>query len=155
MVRPPAAGATREMRVFTEETFGPVTPVFKFSTEAEAVALANDTEFGLAAYFYTKDLGRAFRCAEALQYGMVGVNEVAITSEVAPFGGEERARVGGAWALMLPPPPPGERGSSAHAPLLPCALCAGVKHSGLGREHSRHGVEEYLDLKTVCMGIGA
>jgi acyl-CoA reductase-like NAD-dependent aldehyde dehydrogenase len=96
------------MRVFTEETFGPVTPVFKFSSEAEAVALANDTEFGLAAYFYTRDLGRAFRCAEALQYGMVGVNEVAITSEVAPFGGEGRAVwcAAAAWgARGLSPPP--------------------------------------------------
>lgn len=86
--------ATREMRLFREEVFGPVTPCFKFSTEDEAVALANDTEYGLAAYFYTNDLSRAWTVAERLQYGMVGINEVAITSEVVPFGGIKQSGMG-------------------------------------------------------------
>lgn len=110
------AGATIDMRCFREETFGPLIPLFKFETEAEAIALANNTEYGLAAYFYTKDLSRAWRVAEELEYGMVGLNEVAITSEVAPFGG--------------------------------------VKESGLGREQSRHGLDEFLEVKYVCMGLG-
>ncbi len=103
------------MRIFKEESFAPVTPLVKFSTEEEAVALANSTPYGLAAYFYTRDLSRAWRVSEGLQFGMVGVNEVAITSENVPFGG--------------------------------------VKESGLGRENSKYGILEYLDLKTVCLGI--
>ncbi len=103
-----------DMRVHREEIFGPVAPVFRFSDEAEAIALANDTEYGLAAYFYSRDVGRVWRVSEALDYGMVGVNEVGITSEVIPFGG--------------------------------------VKESGLGREGSRYGVEDYLETKYVCMG---
>jgi succinate-semialdehyde dehydrogenase/glutarate-semialdehyde dehydrogenase len=107
-------GVTPNMAVAHEETFGPLSPVFKFETEAEAVTMANDTEFGLASYFYTKDLARAFRVSEALKYGMVGVNEGLITTEVAPFGG--------------------------------------VKESGMGKEGSKYGVEDYLDVKFVCMG---
>lgn len=103
------------MRIFGEEIFGPVTPVVTFRTEEDALQIANSTSYGLAAYFYTKDLGRAWRVSEGLEFGMVGVNEVAITSEVAPFGG--------------------------------------VKESGLGREHSKYGIDEYLDMKTVVMGI--
>ncbi|MEW5304155.1 MAG: hypothetical protein WDW36_006786 [Sanguina aurantia] len=108
--------ATVDMRCFKEETFGPLIPLFKFATEAEAITLANTTEYGLASYFYTRDLARAWRVAEELEYGMVGVNEVAITSEVAPFGG--------------------------------------MKQSGLGREHSKYGLSEFLDIKYVCMGLG-
>ena len=107
-------GVTAEATVAREETFGPLAPVFRFETEEEAVALANDTEYGLAAYFFTQDLARAFRVAEALRCGMVGVNEGLITTEVAPFGG--------------------------------------VKQSGLGREGSRYGLDDYLDLKYVCLG---
>jgi succinate-semialdehyde dehydrogenase / glutarate-semialdehyde dehydrogenase len=107
-------GVTPQMMVARDETFGPLSPVFKFETEAQAVAMANDTEFGLASYFYTKDLGRAFRLAEALKYGMVGINEGLITTEVAPFGG--------------------------------------VKESGMGKEGSKYGVEDYLDSKYVCIG---
>lgn len=107
-------GATRSMRIFDEETFGPVAPLFSFESESEAVALANDTPFGLAAYFYTADLGRAWRVSEALEYGMVGVNEGVISTEVAPFGG--------------------------------------VKESGLGREGSYTGVDEFVEAKYVCMG---
>jgi len=103
------------MRIFKEESFAPVTPLVKFTTEEEALSLANSTPYGLAAYFYTRDLGRAWRISEGLQFGMVGVNEVAITSENIPFGG--------------------------------------VKESGLGRENSKYGISEYVDLKTVCMGI--
>ncbi|MFY8116129.1 MAG: NAD-dependent succinate-semialdehyde dehydrogenase [Rhabdaerophilum sp.] len=104
----------QDARVATEETFGPLAPIFRFGTEAEVVSLANATEYGLAAYFYTRDLARAFRVSEALKYGMVGVNEGLITTEVAPFGG--------------------------------------VKESGVGREGSRHGLEDYLDMKYVCLG---
>lgn len=100
--------------IFHEETFGPVAPVISFHTEAEAIALANATPFGLASYFYSKDLARVLRVAESLEFGMVGVNETAISTEVAPFGG--------------------------------------VKHSGMGREGSRYGIEEYLELKYVCIG---
>jgi succinate-semialdehyde dehydrogenase/glutarate-semialdehyde dehydrogenase len=103
------------MRIFKEESFAPVTPLVKFTTEEEALRLANSTPYGLAAYFYTQDLARAWRVSEGLQFGMVGVNEVAITSENVPFGG--------------------------------------VKESGLGRENSKYGIVEYLDLKTVCVGI--
>ena len=111
-------GATAEMAVFREETFGPLAALFRFESEAEALALANDTPYGLAAYFYTADLGRAWRVAEGLEYGMVGVNEGVISTEVAPFGG--------------------------------------VKESGLGREGSHYGVDEFVEAKYVLMGgIGA
>ncbi|QFR33603.1 NAD-dependent succinate-semialdehyde dehydrogenase [Ancylobacter sp. TS-1] len=109
------ADATAQMNFAREEIFGPVAPVFRFETEAEAVKLANDTEFGLACYFYTSDLGRAFRVSEALRYGQVGINAGVITTEVAPFGG--------------------------------------VKESGIGREGSKYGLDEYLDLKYVCIGL--
>lgn len=105
---------TADMRVAREETFGPVAPLFRFDTEAEVIQRANDTEFGLAAYFYTRDLSRSWRVQEALEYGIVGVNTGLISSEVAPFGG--------------------------------------VKESGLGREGSRHGIDEYTEMKYVCVG---
>lgn len=108
------ADVPREARIFAEETFGPVAPLFRFHDEDEAVALANDTRYGLAAYFYSRDLARAVRVAERLEYGMVGINEGLISTEVAPFGG--------------------------------------VKASGIGREGSRHGIEEYLELKYLCLG---
>jgi len=104
---------TPAMRIAREETFGPVAPIFRFHTEEEAIALANASEYGLAAYFYSRDLARAIRVGEALEYGMVGVNTGAISSEVAPFGG--------------------------------------IKQSGMGREGSRHGLEEYLDMKYLCV----
>ncbi|WP_312246318.1 NADP-dependent succinate-semialdehyde dehydrogenase [Stutzerimonas nitrititolerans] len=102
-------------KVAKEETFGPLAPLFRFRDEAEAIALANDTEFGLAAYFYARDLGRVFRVAEALESGMVGVNTGMISTEVAPFGG--------------------------------------VKSSGLGREGSKYGIEDYLEIKYLCLGL--
>jgi succinate-semialdehyde dehydrogenase/glutarate-semialdehyde dehydrogenase len=105
---------TSEMAVAREETFGPVAPLFKFKTEEEAVAMANNTEFGLACYFYSRDIGRVWRVAEGLEYGMVGINEGIISTAEAPFGG--------------------------------------VKESGLGREGSHHGVEEYLEMKYMLMG---
>jgi succinate-semialdehyde dehydrogenase/glutarate-semialdehyde dehydrogenase len=105
---------TASMRIFREETFGPVAPLVRFASEAEAVTLANDTEFGLAAYLYTRDVGRLFRVAEALDYGIVGINEGIISSEAAPFGG--------------------------------------VKQSGLGREGSKYGIEDYLEIKYLCLG---
>ncbi|MDQ2696840.1 MAG: NADP-dependent succinate-semialdehyde dehydrogenase [Pseudomonadota bacterium] len=105
---------TPEMKVANEETFGPVAPLFRFDTEEEAVRLANATEFGLAAYFYSRDLGRVWRVAEGLEYGMVGINTGLISTEVAPFGG--------------------------------------VKESGLGREGSKYGIDEYLEIKYLCMG---
>jgi len=108
------ADATKDMVFAREEIFGPLAPVFRFDTEAEAVAAANDTEYGLAAYFYTRDLGRAFRVSEALEYGMVGVNESLISNTEAPFGG--------------------------------------VKESGLGREGSRYGIDEYAVMKYTCIG---
>jgi succinate-semialdehyde dehydrogenase/glutarate-semialdehyde dehydrogenase len=108
------AGATRDMAIFREETFSPVAPVFRFSTEAEAIEMANDTEFGLAAYFYGRDIGRVWRVAEALEYGIVGINEGLISTEVAPFGG--------------------------------------MKESGNGREGSKYGIEDYLEIKYLCMG---
>jgi succinate-semialdehyde dehydrogenase/glutarate-semialdehyde dehydrogenase len=107
-------GATREMQLSREETFGPVAPVFRFETEDEAVQLANETEFGLAAYFYTRDVTRAWRMAERLESGMVGLNTGLISTEVAPFGG--------------------------------------VKESGVGREGSKYGIEDYLVVKYVCFG---
>jgi succinate-semialdehyde dehydrogenase/glutarate-semialdehyde dehydrogenase len=106
---------TPDMRCAREETFGPVAPLFRFKTEAEAVALANATEYGLAGYFYSRDIGRVWRVAEALEYGMVGVNTGVISNEVAPFGG--------------------------------------VKQSGIGREGSKYGLEEYLEVKYVCMAV--
>jgi succinate-semialdehyde dehydrogenase/glutarate-semialdehyde dehydrogenase len=106
--------ATTQMAVAREETFGPVAPLFRFKTEAEAIALANDTEFGLAAYFYGRDLARVWRVAEALEYGIVGINTGIISTEVAPFGG--------------------------------------VKESGLGREGSKYGIEEFLEIKYLCIG---
>lgn len=109
-------GVQPEMRVCQEETFGPLAAVLKFSDEAEAVRLANDTPFGLAAYFYTRDVHRAWRVADALETGIVGINEGAISNPVAPFGG--------------------------------------VKESGVGREGSHHGIDEYLELKYLCMGAG-
>ncbi len=108
------ANVTADMAVAREETFGPVAPLFKFRTDDEAVRMANATEYGLACYFYTRDLGRAFRISEALEYGQVGVNAGVITTEVAPFGG--------------------------------------VKESGLGREGSKYGVDEYVNVKYVCVG---
>ena len=107
-------GATREMMVSREETFGPLAPLYRFETEDEAVQLANDTEFGLASYFYTRDLARAWRVSERLEYGMVGLNTGLISTEVAPFGG--------------------------------------VKESGIGREGSKYGIEDYLVVKYVCIG---
>jgi len=105
---------TPAMQLSREETFGPVAPLFRFKTEPEAVRLANDTEYGLAAYFYTRDIGRVWRMSEALEYGIVGANTGIISTEVAPFGG--------------------------------------MKQSGLGREGSKYGIEEYLEVKYVCMG---
>ena len=111
-------GVTPDMKVAREETFGPVAPLFRFDTEADVIAMANDTPFGLAAYFYARDLGRVWRLAEALEFGMVGINEGVISTELAPFGG--------------------------------------VKQSGVGREGSRHGLEEFLELKYLMMGgLGA
>ena len=107
-------GVTPAMAVAREETFGPVAPLFRFNDEAEAIALANDTEFGLAAYFYGRDIGRIWRVAEALEYGIVGINTGIISTEVAPFGG--------------------------------------VKESGLGREGSKYGIEEFLEIKYMCVG---
>ncbi|MCW0198402.1 NAD-dependent succinate-semialdehyde dehydrogenase [Sphingopyxis sp.] len=108
-------GVTAAMDVAREETFGPLAPVFRFTDEADVVAQANDTRFGLAAYFYAGDLSRVWRVAEALEYGIVGVNTGLISTEVAPFGG--------------------------------------MKESGLGREGSRYGIEDYLEVKYVCMGM--
>ncbi len=105
---------TADMKIMHEETFGPVAAVVKFKTEEEAVAAANNTEFGLASYFYSRDIGRVWRVAEKLEYGMVGINTGIISNEVAPFGG--------------------------------------VKQSGLGREGSKYGIEEYLEMKYLCMG---
>ena len=105
---------TRDMRLFSEEIFGPVAPVFRFDDGAEAVELANDTAYGLAAYFYSRDIGRVWRIAEELEYGMVGINEGVISNEMAPFGG--------------------------------------VKESGSGREGSKYGIDDYLEIKYLCMG---
>ncbi|WP_036770919.1 NAD-dependent succinate-semialdehyde dehydrogenase [Photorhabdus australis] len=108
------ADVNESMLISREETFGPIAPLFKFRDEAEAIHLANDTEFGLAAYFYSRDIGRIYRVAEALESGMVGINEGLISNEVAPFGG--------------------------------------IKQSGLGREGSRYGIEDYLEVKYLCFG---
>lgn len=103
-----------DMRVFREEIFGPVAPLFRFKTEEEAIAMANDTQFGLACYFYSRDIGRIWRVAEALEYGIVGINEGLISNEMAPFGG--------------------------------------VKESGQGREGSKYGLDDYLEIKYMCIG---
>ena len=102
------------MRVFREEIFGPVAPLLRFATEDEAVAMANDTEFGLAAYFYSQNLGRIWRVGEALEYGIVGINEGLISNEMAPFGG--------------------------------------IKESGNGREGSKYGIDDYIEIKYLCLG---
>jgi succinate-semialdehyde dehydrogenase/glutarate-semialdehyde dehydrogenase len=108
------ADVTTDMAVTREETFGPVAPLFRFNTEDEAIQMANDTEFGLASYFYSRDVGRIWRVSEGLEYGIVGANTGIISTEVAPFGG--------------------------------------VKESGLGREGSKYGIEDYLEVKYLCMG---
>jgi succinate-semialdehyde dehydrogenase/glutarate-semialdehyde dehydrogenase len=108
------SGAIGSMLCAKEETFGPVAPVFRFETEQEAIDAANNTEFGLASYFYSRDVGRIFRVSEALEYGMVGINVGIIATEHVPFGG--------------------------------------VKQSGLGREGSSHGMDEYLEMKYLCVG---
>ncbi len=108
-------GVTQDMKVAQEETFGPLAPLFKFENEDDVIAMANDTIFGLASYFYAKDLSRVYKVAEALEYGIVGVNTGIISTEIGPFGG--------------------------------------VKQSGLGREGSHHGVEDYLEMKYVCMSV--
>ena len=105
-------GVTKAMRVMSDESFEPVAPLFRFKDEA--VALANATEFGLASYFYTRDVGRVFRVAEALEYGIVGINEGMISTEIGPFGG--------------------------------------IKESGLGREGSKYGIEDYIEIKYLCLG---
>ena len=105
---------TREMKIATEETFGPIAPLFIFSDEEEGVAMANDSEYGLASYFFSRDMARCFRVTEALEYGMVGVNTGLLSSEAAPFGG--------------------------------------MKESGIGREGSKYGIEEYLEIKYMCVG---
>jgi succinate-semialdehyde dehydrogenase/glutarate-semialdehyde dehydrogenase len=107
-------GVDTSMKVTKEETFGPVAPLFRFKTEEEAIAMANDTEFGLAAYFYARDMGRIWRVGEGIETGIVGVNTGIISNEVAPFGG--------------------------------------VKQSGIGREGSRYGIDEYLEVKYLCIG---
>jgi len=108
------AGVTPQMKVMKEETFGPLAPLFRFHDEAEGIAMANDTEFGLAAYFYSRDIGRIWRVGEGLEYGIVGINTGIISTEVAPFGG--------------------------------------FKESGLGREGSKYGIEEFLEIKYMCLG---
>jgi succinate-semialdehyde dehydrogenase/glutarate-semialdehyde dehydrogenase len=108
-------GVTQDMLVSQEETFGPVAPLFRFETEEEVIGYANDTIFGLASYFYARDIGRITRVQEALEYGMVGVNTGIISTEVAPFGG--------------------------------------IKQSGLGREGSHHGMDDYLEMKYICLSV--
>ena len=105
---------TPDMMLAREETFGPVAPLFRFTSDEEAIRLANDTEFGLASYFYGRDVARVWRAAEALEYGMVGINTGIISTEVAPFGG--------------------------------------MKESGIGREGSKYGIEEFLEIKYLCLG---
>jgi succinate-semialdehyde dehydrogenase/glutarate-semialdehyde dehydrogenase len=108
------ADVNASMRLADEETFGPVAPLFRFQTETEAIRLANATEYGLAAYFYSRSLGRVWRVAEGLEYGMLGINTGIISTEIAPFGG--------------------------------------MKESGIGREGSKYGIEEYLEIKYLCLG---
>jgi succinate-semialdehyde dehydrogenase/glutarate-semialdehyde dehydrogenase len=105
---------TTDMVITKEEAFGPVAPLYRFKTDDEPVKMANDTEFGLAAYFYSRDIGRIWRVAEGLEYGIVGINEGIISTEIAPFGG--------------------------------------MKESGIGREGSKYGIEEFLEVKYLCMG---
>ena len=105
---------TADMKVSHEETFGPLAPIYRFDDEAQAIAMANDTEFGLAAYFYSRDIGRIWRVAEGLEYGIVGINEGIISTEVAPFGG--------------------------------------MKESGIGREGSKYGIDEFVETKYLCLG---
>ncbi|HEY4743499.1 MAG TPA: aldehyde dehydrogenase family protein, partial [Desulfuromonadaceae bacterium] len=107
-------GVTPEMLVAREETFGPVAPLFRFTADEEAIRMANDTEFGLASYFYSRDIRRIWKVAEALEYGMVGINTGLVSTEVAPFGG--------------------------------------MKESGIGREGSKYGIEEFIEVKYLCMG---
>ena len=102
------------MRIFSEEIFGPVAPLFRFRDEADAIRMANDTPFGLAAYFYARDIGRIWRVGEALEYGIVGINEGIISTESAPFGG--------------------------------------VKESGIGREGSKYGIDDFVEIKYMCLG---
>ena len=108
------ANCNSEMKIAHEETFGPVAPLFKFETEEEVIKMANDSDVGLAGYFYARDIGRIFRVAEAMEVGLLGVNDGVIATEVAPFGG--------------------------------------VKESGLGREGSKYGIDEYLEVKYVSLG---
>jgi succinate-semialdehyde dehydrogenase/glutarate-semialdehyde dehydrogenase len=108
------ADVTSQMKVASEETFGPLAPLFRFETDEQAIQMANDTEFGLASYFYSRDIGRIWRAAEGLESGMVGINTGLISNEVAPFGG--------------------------------------VKQSGLGREGSHYGIEEFMEVKYLCFG---
>jgi succinate-semialdehyde dehydrogenase/glutarate-semialdehyde dehydrogenase len=108
------ADVKSDMKITHEETFGPVAPLYRFKTEAELLERANDTEFGLAAYFYSRDIGRIWRVAEGLESGIVGINVGIISTEIAPFGG--------------------------------------VKESGIGREGSKYGIEEFLEVKYLCMG---
>ena len=108
------ANIDQSMEVYREEIFGPVAPVIAFSSEEEAIAIANDTDYGLASYIYTRDLGRIWRVSEAIEFGMVGVNETAISSELIPFGG--------------------------------------IKQSGQGREGSKYGIDDYIEIKYICLG---
>ncbi|MBL4941436.1 MAG: aldehyde dehydrogenase family protein, partial [Colwellia sp.] len=107
-------GVTNDMPIAKNEIFGPVSPIISFKDESEAIALANDTEFGLASYFYSRDIGRIWRVAEGLDYGMIGINEGIISNAAAPFGG--------------------------------------MKQSGNGREGSKYGLDDYLEIKYLCMG---
>jgi succinate-semialdehyde dehydrogenase/glutarate-semialdehyde dehydrogenase len=107
-------GVTQEMLVARDETFGPVAPLFRFKDDADVIRMANDTAYGLAAYFYSRDIGRIWRVAEALEYGMVGINTGILSTEIAPFGG--------------------------------------VKESGIGREGSFYGIDEYIEIKYLCIG---
>jgi succinate-semialdehyde dehydrogenase/glutarate-semialdehyde dehydrogenase len=108
------ANVTTDMLVTSDETFGPVAPLFRFKDEAEAIELANNTQYGLASYFYSRDVGRIWRVSEALEYGIVGINEGIISNEVAPFGG--------------------------------------IKESGIGREGSKYGTDDFVEVKYLCMG---
>ncbi|MDH3412263.1 MAG: aldehyde dehydrogenase family protein, partial [Gammaproteobacteria bacterium] len=108
------ADVTTDMLVTNDETFGPVAPLFRFKNEDEAIAMANATQYGLASYFYARDMGRIWRVSEALEYGIVGINEGIISNEVAPFGG--------------------------------------IKESGIGREGSKYGIDDFVEIKYLCMG---